>query len=144
MLAALNQVSPPDVPLPLAFVPPAPPVPAWYVTVPPGVSDKLVILEYAPPPPPAPATLLPPDTLPPPPPPMTSMVLSALFQSEGTVQLVPEVRKMTAVPGLAFARGVARTNMPAQMERAATSAIGTRRRDTAARILRVVLAEDFW
>jgi len=74
---------------------------------------------------------------------MTSMVLSALFQSEGTVQLVPDVRKITTVPGLAFARGVPRTNSPPQIERTKRDAIGTRRRLVAEKTLRVGLAEDF-
>src|ERR1700683_1246091 len=70
--------------------PPPPPEPTAYVTFVLGVSDRFEILAYAPPPP---ALLLDPFA-PPPPPPMTSMVLAALFQSEGTVQLVADVRKI--------------------------------------------------
>ncbi|MDO8630365.1 MAG: hypothetical protein Q7R41_07715, partial [Phycisphaerales bacterium] len=66
------------------------------------MSTTFVSFEYAPAPPPAPpAPLLLPPVCPPPPPtpppaaPMTSMVFELLFQSDGTVQLVPEVMKTT-------------------------------------------------
>ncbi len=68
--------------------------PTAYETDAPGVSDTFEIAEYAPPPPPPPPGPEPP-LAPPPPPPMTSIVLLDEFQSLGTVQLVPEVRKMT-------------------------------------------------
>jgi hypothetical protein len=48
---------------------------------PPGVRETFVLFEYAPPPPPVDAELL----MPPAPPPIHSTVLSALFQSDGTV-----------------------------------------------------------
>jgi hypothetical protein len=67
------------------------------VTDVPGVRARLDISEYAPPPPPVPPLLLGSPPEPPPPPPMTSMLLLEEFQSPGTVQLVPEVRKMTTV-----------------------------------------------
>src|SRR5260370_42683111 len=50
-------------------------------------------MRYSPPPPPP---LLPPavESMPAPPPPTQSMVLVALFQSDGTVHVVPEVMKI--------------------------------------------------
>src|SRR5581483_4688878 len=91
---------------------PAPLVPMLMAMVVLGVSTTLFLREYAPPPPPAPP--LPPEPpfpplpvftpalpgapapplRPPPPPPITSILLLVLFQSEGTVQLVPEDRTM--------------------------------------------------
>jgi hypothetical protein len=75
---------------------------------------------------------------------MTSIELSALFQSEGTVQLEPEVRKIVSVPAVAFARGMPRTNMPTQNERTKRSAMKMRGGRLAERILPGILAEDFW
>src|SRR3989338_7207280 len=86
----LNHVSPP-------LPPGLPPAPICRYAVPPGVSARLVTFEYPPPPPPA----LP---RPPPPPPITSMVLSDEFQSDGTVHVVPDVRKVIAVAALTLGR----------------------------------------
>jgi hypothetical protein len=88
-------VSPPEV----GELAPVPPEPIWTTTVAPAASDSSVSLAYAPPPPPAlpwpPAPVAP--LAPPAPPPISSTVLLAEFQSSGTVQLVPEVRKSTMV-----------------------------------------------
>ena len=69
----------------------SPEIPMLYATLLPGVSARLLALLYDPPPAPAVAD----EDLCAPPAPITSTVLPALFQSLGTVQLVPEVRKMT-------------------------------------------------
>jgi hypothetical protein len=62
----------------------------------PGVSVRLLTFAYVPPAPPIPPTVLLAEPLVPPcPPPITSMVLAALFQSDGTFQEVPELRTMT-------------------------------------------------
>jgi hypothetical protein len=60
----------------------------------PSVNDTLLVSEYAPPPPPPPEYTPPTGVPPPPPPPMTSIVFLEDLQSEGTVHVVPEVRKM--------------------------------------------------
>lgn len=67
----------------------------------------LLTFEYAPPPPPSPplGVALEPAA-PPPPPPMTSMVLDALFQSEGTVYEVPEVRKVLVYAPVSVTAGL--------------------------------------
>jgi len=80
----------------------------------------LAIFEYAPPPPPFGPTLKAEKAFdPPPPPPMSSIVLFEEFQSLGTVQIVPEVRKITVA---AFANsGNAKRNA-----RAPTVAVGVR------------------
>jgi len=53
--------------------------------------------EYPPPPPPDPELVLAVGHPPPPPPPTVSIVFEALFQSPGTVHVVPEVRKTTTL-----------------------------------------------
>ena len=89
----LKYVSPPAVPLvgvtvvPEVVAPLVPPIPTWYVTLLPALSERLDILEYPPPP-----ALYPPPP-PPPPAPITSIVLADEFQSAGTVHDAPEVRK---------------------------------------------------
>jgi Wiskott-Aldrich syndrome protein len=86
--------SPPVPPVPPAAAPPPPPAPTAIVTEVLSGSVTFTDLEYAPPPPPTPGLIelpsLPPA--PPPPPPIASIVLLELFQSDGTLQLVPDVR----------------------------------------------------
>ena len=96
----LNQVSPPAVEFDDEV---APAVPILIKAVLPGVRARLTTSEYAPPPPPpAPPTLLA-CLPPPPPPPIASIVLFALFQSNGTVQVLAPVavRKMTVAAAYA-------------------------------------------
>ena len=69
----------------------SPEAPMLYGTLLLGVSARLLALLYDPPPAPAVAD----EDLCAPPDPITSTVLLALLQLLGTVQLVPEVRKMT-------------------------------------------------
>ncbi|HEY1410781.1 MAG TPA: hypothetical protein VGF36_01510 [Rhodopila sp.] len=90
----LNVVFPPAVPFdtPSGHVPPAPMAMGTDAPSPPKVpAETLVTLRYSPPPPPPPAA----PPAPAPPPPIASIVLAPLFQSFGTVHVVPEIRKMT-------------------------------------------------
>jgi hypothetical protein len=100
---SLNHVEPPAPASAAELKPAEPPAPMEYGTDAPGVSERLMIFEYPPPPPPSYAYPEPP--LPPPPPPIASIVLCALSQSLGTVQLVPEVRKtfLTVADGVGVA-----------------------------------------
>jgi hypothetical protein len=61
----------------------------------PGVVAKLTALEYPPEPPEPPGLFSVPGAVPPLPPAPIASMLSISVQSGGTVQLVPEVRKMT-------------------------------------------------
>jgi len=89
-LAPLKYVSPPD-------CSGEPPLPTKYATMLPGASVRFVILEYAPPPAPPPPEPVLERLSPPPPPPITSIELFDGFQSAGTVQVEPEVRKIVVV-----------------------------------------------
>jgi hypothetical protein len=91
LVEVLRKVSPPVTPAP-------PPEPTPMAVEAPWTKERLEIFEYPPPaPPPAPEE---PPVFPPPPPPMTSIVLLALFQSFGTVQVVDAVllTKITVLP----------------------------------------------